>query len=71
MGLLIELAGHPLDRRDQRVVDLQGRCDVNRGRKGVVAGLPQVDVIVGMHVGTRLLCQRRDDLIGVHVAGGA
>ena len=53
-------------------VEEQRRRDVNRGRHDVVAALAHVHVIVRMHRPAQATArQRRDDLVGVHVAAGA
>ena len=60
------------ERRQQLVPGADRRHHPQRGRDDVVAALAEVDVVVGMDRKLRgLRGSVRDDLVGVHVAGGA
>src|SRR5690625_4663436 len=70
--LAVEGAFQVPQSRDQ-VVGHGGRGgDVDGGGEDVVGRLRSVDVVIGVHVqAAALLGERGDDLVGVHVAGGA
>src|SRR5450759_1250718 len=54
--------------RQQLVLGDVQSGQVNGGGEHVVGGLAHVDVVVGVHA---VACEARDDLVGVHVRGGA
>ncbi len=72
--LLLALCDHArevMQRGQQLFVQQQRRADVDRGRNDIVAALPHVDMIVGMHRQARARGQVSDHLVGVHVGTGA
>ena len=76
-ALLVEGVGQLVDGLAQ-AVDLAPQGDAERGRVGIVGGLGAVDVVVGVdNVVTPLVLPQdlqrevRDDLVRVHVHGGA
>ncbi len=74
LGGLGREAGLELLQRRQQVVAGLRQCRQMHGRgEDVVGGLPHVDVVVAVHrsAGVGLRGQGRDDLVGVHVRGGA
>ena len=68
LGLAREGALELLQRGQQLVLGDVERGEVHGGGKDVVGGLAEVDVVVGVHA---LAGERGDDLVGVHVRGGA
>ena len=66
--LRVERRGELLHRRQEVVHDLVERREMDGGREDVVRRLAHVHVVVRVHA---LAGQRRDDLVRVHVRGGA
>src|SRR5699024_3554635 len=71
LGLVQEGSLKLLQGRNEVLDGGLGGGDVGGGREGVVGGLAHVDVVVRVNLDARLLSQGRDDLVGVHVRGGA
>ena len=70
-GFAIDRIPQVFEARDKRFGDLKIRADVDGRRDHVVAALPHVDVIVGVHLPPELPGrQRGDHLVGVHVGAG-
>ena len=68
----LENRAQMLERRQQLLREQQGSRHVNRGGHHVVAALPHVHVIVRVHGQPGVTAgQRRDHLVGIHVAAGA
>ena len=68
LGLALQRAGQPVERRQQVVGHLAERRQVDRRREDVVRRLAHVHVVVGMGV---VAGEVRDHLVGVHVRRGA
>ena len=75
LGLAVQRVAQFGDSRDEHVLELLHGGDVHDGREGVVAGLPQVHVVVGMDGPAaappgagQLVGAVGDHFVGVHVA---
>src|ERR1700722_16567265 len=68
----LEYVAQVRKRRDQRIAQGEGRAHVHRGRDRIVAALPHVDVVIGVHRGAEAAAgERGDHLVGVHVGARA
>jgi hypothetical protein len=65
-GLALERFGKAAHDGKRPAADCLNGGDVQGRRDEVVAGLPAVDLVVGVGFG-----EAADDLVGIHVAGGA
>ena len=74
-GFLGQGPGKMLESGNQLLLDRQPGGHVDRGRDHIVGGLPEINVIVGMHhlgiPGDNLRGPSRNDLVGIHVRRGA
>ncbi|MNY01482.1 hypothetical protein D3C86_1340150 [compost metagenome] len=71
LGLALDDLHQMRQRRQQLFMERQCCADVNGGRDDVVAALPAVDVIVGVHrLAQQAAGQRGDHFVGVHVRAG-
>ncbi|BAC17880.1 hypothetical protein [Corynebacterium efficiens YS-314] len=71
VGLLGQGLVQHLQARDQVIDGCLGGGDVGRGGEGVIGGLAHVDIVVRVDLGAVGLRDGGDDLVGVHVGGGA
>ena len=68
IGFRLESLCQVIERREQLIMDRNGRADMYTARNHIVAALAHVDVVIGMDVVAEFLgCDMGDHLIRIHV----